>query len=249
MSLANARARAISVAVSRERAAAAVEDEVVVAAHLIHIEHRRVVLGCEASEHSFAQQILAGGERRRREIDDGFSARSGQVPNRVEVIAAPLPEIAIVPDVLADADAETPIANLEDFRTARRFEVPVLVEHVVGRKERLAEPLADRAVLQKHRGVEERASFIRAIRLRQADDDGGAVRERAGERRERVPAAADEAFAEQEIARQVAGECELRRDGQIGALFFRRERGVCDQPRIAGQISHRGIDLKKRDLH
>ena len=66
-----------------------------------------------------------------------------QLLDRIVVIAAALPEVAIVPDVLADADAEPPAAELEDLRAVKRLEVAVLVEDVVGRQERLAEALLD----------------------------------------------------------------------------------------------------------
>ena len=71
--------------------------------------------------------------------------------DRVVVVAAPLPEVAIVPDVLADADAETRAGDIEDLRPVKRLEVSVLVEHVVGRQERLAEPLDDIAAAQQRR--------------------------------------------------------------------------------------------------
>ena len=61
------------------------------------------------------------------------------------MIAAALPEVAVVPDVLADADAEPAAAELEHLRAVERLEVAVLVEHVVGRQQRLAEALVDAA--------------------------------------------------------------------------------------------------------
>ena len=134
------------------------------------------------------------------------------------MVAAPLPEVAIVPDVLADADAEPPAADVEHLRAVERLEVAVLVEDVVGRQQRFAEALLDAAVAQQHGGVEERPPFVRRVRLGQADQH-----RRTDRRASRASVAsasqlrAHEAGAEQQIARQVADQRQLRRHGQLGA--------------------------------
>src|SRR6185295_6177769 len=96
-----------------------------------------------AAEHSIAQLVFADFEGRRRQVDDRLRAGLRQLLDRIEVIPAALPEIAVVPDVFADADAELLAAELEDLVAAIRLEVPILVEHVVGRQQRLAKALAD----------------------------------------------------------------------------------------------------------
>ena len=144
-SASNARPRAIGVAVGVECQAAAVEDQVVVAAELIDVHDRHVMLPRHAAEHLFAAPVFADRERRCRQIDDRVGARADQLFDRIVVVAAALPEVAIVPDVLADADAEPASAELEDLRAVVRLEVAVLVEHVVGGQQRLAKPLSDAA--------------------------------------------------------------------------------------------------------
>ena len=99
----------------------------------------------------------------------------------------------------------------------KRLEVAVLVEHVVGRQQRLAEALLDAAAAQQRRAVEERPPFVGRVRFGQADEHRRQRRQLARERVERVPAAAHEAGAEQQIARQVADQRQLRRDREIGA--------------------------------
>ena len=89
--------------------------------------------------------MLAGRERRRRQVDDRLGAGADQLLDRIVVVAAALPEVAIVPDVLADADAEPRAAEVEHLRAVERLEVAVLVEDVVGRQQRLAEALLDAA--------------------------------------------------------------------------------------------------------
>ena len=46
--------------------------------------------------------LLADRERRGRDVHDTRGARRDQILDRVDMIALPLPEVAIVPDVLAD---------------------------------------------------------------------------------------------------------------------------------------------------
>ena len=49
------------------------------------------------------------------------------------MITATFPEIAVVPGVLADRNAELPIVQLESLRTGGGFEVAVLIEDIVSR--------------------------------------------------------------------------------------------------------------------
>ena len=71
----------------------------------------------------------------------------------------------------------------------------------------------------------------------------------ARQRLERVPAPAHEAGAEQEIARQIADQRELRRGREVGAGRDAVPERVEDQPRVAGEIADRRVDLQQRDFH
>ena len=110
-----------------------------------------------------------------------------QLLDRIVVIAAAFPEVAIVPDVFADADAEPPAAEIEDLRPVERLEVAVLVEDVVGRAAAPCESAARPAVAQQHRAVEERPPFVGRVRLGQSDQH------RRQRRRARAPARASAA--------------------------------------------------------
>ena len=143
---------------------------------------------------------------------------ANQLLDRIVVVAAPLPEVAVVPDVLADADAEPPAADVEDLRAVERLEVAVLVEDVVGGQQRLAEALLDAC---------RRAGAPRVLKSGRPSSDGfgsgrptsvgGSPSSSRASACELVPARVDEAVAEQQIARQVADERELRRDREVGA--------------------------------
>ena len=76
------------------------------------------------------------------------------------VIAPPLPEIAVVPDVFADADAQAPAVQFQNLRPAGRLEVAVFVEDVVGRQQRLVKGRPHRAVAQQHRAVEQGPAHV-----------------------------------------------------------------------------------------
>src|ERR1044072_7351616 len=114
--------------------------------------------------------MFAGGEWRRRQVDDGAGAGSDELLDRIVVVKAPLPVVAIVPDVLADADAEASAAEVEHLRAVERLEVAILVEYVVGRQQRFTEPVIDASTAQQRRGVEQRPPFVRRVRFGEADE-------------------------------------------------------------------------------
>ena len=60
---------------------------------------------------------------------------------------------------------------------------------------------------------------------------------------------ADEPFAEQQIARQVADEGQFGSDGEIGAEAPGFARRFHDQPAIALKIANGRVDLKESDFH
>jgi hypothetical protein len=69
------------------------------------------------------------------------------------VVAPPVPEIGIVPDVLADGDADLRPREVEDLGPPGGLEVPVLVEDIVGREEGLPEGLEDFPLVEEEGDV------------------------------------------------------------------------------------------------
>ena len=59
--------------------------------------------------------LLSDGEGRCREIDNGVGASSHQFLHRVGMVAPALPEIAVVPDILADGDAKDGALEAQDL--------------------------------------------------------------------------------------------------------------------------------------
>ena len=93
-----------------ERGAAAVEDEIVVASHLVHENQRQTMFLRHVAQHVLPQKLLAHGKGRSRQIDDRLRAMGGQRLDGIVMIARALPEVAVVPDVFANADAQPPAA-------------------------------------------------------------------------------------------------------------------------------------------
>ena len=87
------------------------------------------------------------------------------------------------------------------------------------------------------------------IRLRQSDEYRRLAGQIARKSRGHGPAVGDEGSAEQQIARQVSDERELRRHGEVGALSARFARRVRNQPGVAREVADEWIDLQERDFH
>ena len=99
-----------------------------------------------------------------------------------------------------------------------RLEVPVLVEDVVGRQQRLVVATDDAPAMTEHRGVEERLAVAGTIGFDGADQDAQ-LRSRtvAAMRSRSARFDVDEAGVIQQVARRIAGRGQFRQDEQIGA--------------------------------
>jgi hypothetical protein len=159
------------------------------------------------------------------------------------MIAAALPEIAIVPHVLADADAELMSAQLQDLHAAVGLEVAVFVEDVVGGQERLVERVADASALHHHGAVEQRPPDFARVRSGETDQQRRRVFELARDKRELVSGAAHEALVHEQIARQVTHERKLGRGHQVGVGGLCRAGGADDERGVSVQIAGRWIHL------
>ena len=236
-------------AVGAEHAASPVEDEIVIAAELVHVRDRQTMFQRHAAEHLLAPAMFAGGERRCRHVQDHADAGGRELIDRIVMVAAPLPEVAIVPDVLADADPDPRAGDVEELRAVVRLEVAVLVEDVVGGQQGFPESLIDAAVAQQHGAVEQGPSFVRRIRFRQTDEHRREIGRVARQRLERLPAPLHETPAQEQVSREVADERELGRGGEIGAGRGGGPERVENQPRVAREIADGRVHLQQRDLH
>ena len=165
------------------------------------IMQRQAVLSRHLAEHPLAESLLFDVERRRREVDDRLRALAGEHLDGVVVVAAALPEVAVVPDILADADAELPAVEFEHAGLGGGLEIPVLVENVVSGQESFVKGLAHGAAAQQHGAVEQGPSHFGGVRRGDSDQHRGSIFQFPGDAAQLLAALAHEAAAHQEIAR------------------------------------------------
>ena len=77
--------------------------------------------------------------------------------------------------------------------------------------------------------------------------NAGASRSSSRDAGQHPATALHEAFAHQQIAREIAHQCQFGGDHKIGALRLRRANAADDQRRISRKIARRRIDLEKSD--
>ena len=170
--------------------------------------------------------------------------------DRIVMIAAALPEVAIVPDVFADADAEPASADVEHLGAVERLEVAVLVEDVVGRA---AAPCGNAARRRRSRSS---AALLNSGRPSsdgfgsgRPTSVGGPSASVAREPSRRSQLRATKSPDQQQIARQISDQRQLRGDREIGAQPSSLTRSVRDQASIAVEVANRRIDLQECNLH
>ena len=91
-------------AVGAEREAGAVEDQAVVAANLVHHGDRHAVMLRDRRQHVLPKFALAQIEGRRRDVQQNLPAGSNQVLHRIDAIQAAVPEVLVIPSVLANGE-------------------------------------------------------------------------------------------------------------------------------------------------
>ena len=79
------------------------------------------------------------------------------------MIAAAPPEVAVIPQVFANTDAQAATIKLQNLGAMRRLEVAVLVEYVVSWQQGLIKYRPHGAVLQQRGAIEQRAPHFRRI--------------------------------------------------------------------------------------
>ena len=112
--------------------AGAVEDERVVAADLVDIDDRALVVQSDGTEHAEAEEAFVYGERGGGEIDEDAGALGDEFGDRIAGVHGGGPEGFIVPDVFADGDAELFLGEAVDVLFFAGLEIAGFVEDVVG---------------------------------------------------------------------------------------------------------------------
>ena len=228
--------------------AAAVEHQLVVAADEVAVNQRAAALGRELREQHVPAVLLAEAPRRGGEVEQQFRAGGGQFLGGTAVVAAVVQEHLVVPDVLADGDAHLGAEDLHRRVIGRRLEVAILVEHVVGRQQRLVANGGHLTALEDGGGVAGWPAGVGLVYGGVANDDGRPAAA-LGQAIERLPVLAEERRLGQQVARRVAAQRQLRqqdqrRTGLVGALPH-----PGDHVGVPVEVADGGVDLCDGNLH
>ena len=192
-------------AVHHERGA--VENQLVLTAHQIAVEHRQTGFPGAGADLVAALTGLAGAERRRIQVDDAGGAVAGGLGRR-----------PLEPDVLANGDGQALPAQLEHTALISGLEVTLFIENpVIGQA--LLEILMPGAAVPREQdagGIAAHAITHRRIAQHHRYLDTFA------DVRQRVVDAAVQAGAQQQVFRRVAGEHQFGEHHQLGAQQIAR---------------------------
>ena len=158
-----------------------------------------------------AQRALAHVEGRGVGDDEDRAAGGDQVLHGIAGVERALPELFVVPGVLADGDGEALVAGGEQVLVVGGDEVAVLVEDVVGGQQGLGLAEDDFAAAEDGGGVGGALAggLVRASDVAGEDGDGE-VGGFGGELLDGLLGAQEEAGLFDQVARRVAGDGEFR---------------------------------------
>ena len=159
-----------------QRDAVAVKNQFIVRADGVDLSQRDFFVPGNAPEHFQPHPFLAVVPWRRGKVQNQFRPLRNQFLDRIAAIPPFRPEILVVPNVLANSDADFLSFEIKRRNRFRRFKITDFVENVVGRQQALARAPDNFSVLQNGGGIAQRASGAFGIPVNKAD----AQRNRAG---------------------------------------------------------------------
>jgi hypothetical protein len=223
---------------------AAIEDELVLAADAVHVDHRHPV----AARHLVDELAPPGGllEVERRGVRDKQDPRARGGLHLGRAVARPR--------VLADHDPGDGLSDApQPVRLGARREVARLVEDLVVRQERLVVHPANLPVARQRR-ADRHVAVARVPRAPRRHAVDRADHRRRLARLHRDPAqpverAVDELLAQHEVRQRVAGEGELREDDHVGALILGPAHPVEDALRVAREVADHVLELHAGYAH
>ena len=222
----------------------AVEDQAVVAAHLIGEQQGNAVAEGDGREHLAAHGALAVPEGRRREVDVEARLLAHQLFNRIDGVEAARPEVLVVPCILADGNGQPQAVQLDHFLRLRRGKVALLVKDVVEGQEALVLFEKNAAAIQQNGGVDGWLSaFILGSQGYTRQHGGRQIASGLGQLIDGRAAASQETGLFQEVGGRVTAEGQLGKDGEPRALRGRAAAERDNLLKISGEIPNSGIDL------
>ena len=130
----------------------------------------------------------------------------------------------------------------------RRLEIAVLVKHVVGRQEAFAGDNGNLAPVAPCGGVEERPALAGGVCLHEPDQRRD-IADRGGDFRQRRFNIGDKAALEEQIARRISGDRQLREYHNLGSLGDEGTIGVEDTAGVSGKVADGRVDLCEANAH
>src|SRR5262249_15769405 len=116
---------------------AAVEDQTVIAANLIHHDHRTTKIGCDVLKHLATQLNFADMKWRCRNIQHQVTAGANQLFHGINAVQTLVPEVLVVPGVFANGQRDSATVERNQLLLSCWGEVAQLVKDVVGRQQHL----------------------------------------------------------------------------------------------------------------
>ena len=230
--------------------AGSIEDQLVVAAHLVHVDHGLSVAPRGGAVNTPADGALAQVVGRGVDADEHLGSGREQFLDGVALIEAVLPEAAVVPGVFTNGERHRSAAQRAQILALRRAEVARFVEHVVVGQQHFALPEQNFAALNQRRPVHR---LLAGFRLRAphvtADDAQAEIRGFARQAFQLALRAFDETGFFHQIARRVAGEGELGKHHHFGAASGGIARGADHAVDVPREVPHGGIELRQSDAH
>ena len=229
--------------------AAAIEDEFVVAADGVDVNHRAAERAGGVDHERFADVVLVVMPRARGEVDHQIAFLRVELFHGIgAAVESARADHGVRPDVLANRDADAAAAVFDDEGFFGGFEIAVLVEDVVGRQQAFMRGGDDLAAMAEGGGVEGRAAGAGGVAFDGADERGD-VADGGGDFAERVLAVGHEAALEQQIARRVTAHGELRIHDEFGALGDEGGVGGEDFTAVAGEVADDRVELSEAETH
>ena len=225
---------------------AAVEDELVLAADLVHVDHGTASLAHPISDDLASSSVLSDGERGGIDAHHELSPHLGHGGRRT----------AWGPQVLTHGHPNHRIGDPQELGSpSARDEPSLLVEHGVVREKALGNQCDELSVGTDRRHVGQQRSVSRPTVTRwtdPADQLGGrnhrthddrAVSRRGGHLVECPASIGHEPLFEQQVLRWVAGDGEFREGDQVAADPLGLDDGGEHQLNIARQVADGRVDL------
>src|SRR6266487_1768738 len=235
------------IALRREGNAGAVENKAIVAAHLIHVNDWAVMIDGNRAQHFQAQGTLVEGVGRGGHVQQHRSSLLNDFRHRVALIALAGPEILVVPNVLADRDAQLLAAKPKNRLAIRGLKVARFIKDVIGGKQHLA-------LLENHTPPAEQCGFIGdglACPIRDAPGvaHNGGQRNLGSKLLQSGMVSLDEGGAFEKVLRKIAAQTEFGEYCEIGAALLGLRRQAQDASRVSCKVANCWIELSERYLH